>query len=95
MKLFSVLCLVIIVSISQVNFTFAENHNQQTAHNNLRVKNSQQAAQIVKARLGGKVLKVTKNKGNGQASYRVKLVKKDGHVVSVLVNAKTGKLSGQ
>jgi len=95
MKLFSVLCLVIIVSISQVNFTFAENHNQQTAHNNLRVKNSQQAAQIVKARLGGKVLKVSKNKVNGQASYRVKLVKKDGHVVSVLVNAKTGKLSGQ
>ena len=66
---------------------FADNHN------NYRIKNSQQAAQVVKARIGGKVLKVNKSKTKGQIYYRVKVVKKDGHVVSVLVNAKTGKVT--
>jgi len=62
--------------------------NQQ-AKQQLRVKSSKKAAQIAKARLGGKVLKVNKR----SSGYRVKLIKKDGHIVSVYVDAKTGKVS--
>lgn len=56
----------------------------------LRVKSSKQAAKIVKSRLGGKVLKVQKKK----TGYRVKLIKNNGHIVSVNVDAKTGRVSG-
>ncbi len=61
-------------------------------HNQLKVTSASQAAHLVKSRLGGKVLKVSKSKGN--TGYRVKLVKKNGHVVSVFVDAKTGKIKG-
>jgi len=56
----------------------------------LRVSNSQQAAQIAKNQLGGKVLKVQKQK----SSYRVKLIKADGHIVSLTIDAITGRISG-
>ena len=52
------------------------------------VKNSKQAAKVVTRRFGGKVLKVQKKK----LGYRVKLIKKNGHIVSVYVDAKTGKI---
>jgi len=94
MKLFSFLCFVIVVSFSQISFVFADNPKSKVSQSNLRIKNSQQAAQLVKGRFGGKVLKVNKSKTNGKPGYRVKLVKKDGHVVSVLVDAKTGRLIG-
>jgi len=94
MKPFSFLCFVIAISLSFPNFVFANKHKSQVSQNNLQVKNSQQAAQLVKARLGGKVLKVKKSNRNGQISYRVKLVKNNGHVLSVSVNAITGQLSG-
>ncbi len=54
------------------------------------VKSSHQAAQMVKGRFGGKVLKVSKLKG--KAGYRVKLLKDNGHVVQVSVDASTGKM---
>lgn len=57
---------------------------------NLKVKNREQAAQMAKNRFGGKVLKVQKQK----SGYRVKLFKADGHIVSVYVDAKTGRISG-
>ncbi len=63
--------------------------NQQ-AKGQLRVKSSKQAAQLVKGRFGGKVLKVKKQK----SGYRVKLIKANGHIVSVYVDAKTGRMSG-
>jgi uncharacterized membrane protein YkoI len=63
--------------------------NQQ-AKQQLRVKSNQQAAQMAKSRFGGKVLKVQKKK----SGYRVKLIKTDGHIVSVYVDAKTGRISG-
>lgn len=53
-----------------------------------KVRSSQQAAQMVKSRYGGKVLKVSKQ-GN---SYSVKLLKSNGHVVYVSVNAITGQI---
>lgn len=53
------------------------------------VKSNQQAGQLVKKKYGGKVLRVNKN--NNQSAYLVKLLQDNGHVISVIVNAKTGK----
>ncbi|MFB1000560.1 MAG: PepSY domain-containing protein, partial [Colwellia sp.] len=49
---------------------------------------SKQAAKVAKGRFGGKVLKVQKKK----SGYRVKLIKTNGQIVSVYVDAKTGKI---
>ena len=74
--------------------SFAVNTNtvkaNQQSKQQLRVRSSQQAAQIAKGRFGGKVLKVKKQ----QSGYRVKLIKSDGHIISVYVDAKTGRISG-
>jgi len=59
------------------------------------VGNAQQAAQLVKKKHGGKVLKVQRSKVNGNPGYKVKLLKKNGHVVSVKVDAKSGKVKGK
>ena len=56
----------------------------------LRVKNSRQAANIAKSRFGGKVLKVQKK----NSGYRVKLIKTDGHIVSIYIDARSGQVSG-
>lgn len=66
------------------------NSNKQS-NQQLRVKSNKQAAKIVKGRFGGKVLKVKKSK----SGYRVKLIKADGHIISVYVDAKTGKIQGK
>jgi len=70
--------------------------NNEHGRNNKNVGliSSQQAVSIVKRKYGGKVLKVKRTKINGQANYKVKVLKKNGHIVSVLVNAKTGRLQG-
>ncbi|MBL4942319.1 MAG: PepSY domain-containing protein [Colwellia sp.] len=60
------------------------------AKGQLLVKSGKQAAQMAKGRFGGKVLKVQKQK----SGYRVKLIKTNGHIVSVHVDAKTGRVSG-
>ena len=90
------------IFISSVTFSmstsahgsFAVNTNtvkaNQQSKQQLRVRSSQQAAQIAKGRFGGKVLKVKKQ----QSGYRVKLIKSDGHIISVYVDAKTGRISG-
>lgn len=54
-----------------------------------RVQNSSQAARIVKKRVGGKVLKV---KNNGRSGYKVKVIKDNGHIINVTVDAKSGKV---
>jgi len=78
--------------VAQGTFVSATNviKTNQQANSQLRVKSSRQAAQMVKGRFGGKVLKVQKQK----SGYRVKLIKADGHIVSVYVDAKTGRVSG-
>ena len=78
--------------VAQGRFVSTANAFQtnQQANSQLRVKSSRQAAQMVKGRFGGKVLKVQKQK----SGYRVKLIKADGHIVSVYVDAKTGRISG-
>lgn len=57
------------------------------------IANSQQAARLVKGRFGGKILKVQRTKVNGNPGYKVKLLKDNGHVISVKVDATTGKIS--
>ena len=47
---------------------------------------AKQAANIAQRSYGGKVLKIQRNGAN----YRVKLLKKNGHIIWVRVDAKTG-----
>jgi uncharacterized membrane protein YkoI len=63
----------------------------QQSKQQVRVKSSTQAAQLAQRRYGGKVLKVQAQK----SGYRVKLIKKDGHIISVFVDAKSGRISGR
>jgi uncharacterized membrane protein YkoI len=79
-------------AIAQGSLVSASNTIKSTKQSNqqLRVRSNKQAAKIVKGRFGGKVLKVKKSK----SGYRVKLIKADGHIISVDVNAKTGKIKG-
>jgi uncharacterized membrane protein YkoI len=69
--------------------TSAIKTNQQVKQQ-LRVNSSQEAAQMARSQFGGKVLKVQKHK----SGYRVKLIKADGHIVSIAIDAKTGRISG-
>jgi uncharacterized membrane protein YkoI len=68
--------------------------NQQNSQQKLRVKSSNQAAQLAQSRFGGKVLKVLKVQAK-KSGYRVKLIKKDGHIIAVFVDAKSGRISGR
>ena len=68
--------------------------NNTTNKTLLKVYSRQQAAQLVKRRFHGKVLKVNKQTVNGNSGYKVKLIKKNGHIVSVLVDAKSGQVIG-
>ncbi len=65
--------------------------SQQSSKQQVRVKSTAQAAQLAKRKFGGKVLKVQSK----SAGYRVKLIKKDGHIISVFVNANSGTVSGR
>ncbi|WP_257173179.1 PepSY domain-containing protein [Colwellia sp. M166] len=62
--------------------------------NNTKSLSPQQAARIVKNKFGGKVLKVSNSGAKNNPSYRVKLLKDNGHVISVNVDAKSGRISG-
>ena len=63
-------------------------NNQQTTQQ-LKVRSSRQAAQMAQSRFGGKVLKVQKQ----NSGYRVKLIKNNGNIVSVYVDAKSGRIN--
>lgn len=65
--------------------------NQQNRKQQVKIKNDKQAAQQAQRRFGGKVLKVQ----SLQSGYKVKLIKKDGHIISVYVDAKSGQISGR
>lgn len=51
---------------------------------------SSQAANIVKSRFGGKILKVQRQ----SSGYRVKVLKKDGRILNVYVDGATGRIKG-
>jgi len=91
------------LTLVALTFFFVPNHlvhadplspAKQQNKSSLKVRSSQQAAQLVKSRFGGKVLKVNKQNVNGHSGYKVKLLKKNGHVVSILVDAQSGRIVG-
>jgi uncharacterized membrane protein YkoI len=61
---------------------------------NAKSLSAQQAARIVKNKFGGKVLKVHNRGSKKSPSYRVKLLKDNGHVISVNVDGRSGQVSG-
>ena len=84
-----VLFLGLIPSYQTLAVVSSENQPRKQSSNRPTIS-SQQAASIVQSRYGGKVLKVQKN----QSSYRVKLIRQDGRIISVSVDAVTGKIRG-
>jgi uncharacterized membrane protein YkoI len=78
-------------AIAQGGFVSGASSSEHKKKSNaeLRIKSSKQAAKVAQSRFGGKVLKIEKKK----SGYRVKLIK-NGQIVSVYVDAKTGKLKG-
>lgn len=90
----SIIGFISLVLISSLQIAVADNLGlttmtyQSDEKSNKTVKNSHQAASLVKKQYGGKVLKVNKQKSN----YKVKILKPNGHVVSKQVNATTGKI---
>jgi len=76
--------------LSATNTIKSNQQAKQKAKPQMTVRSSKQAAQMAKGRFGGKVLRVQKQK----SGYRIKLIKTDGHIVSVYVDAKTGRISG-
>lgn len=83
--------------VSMVNFSPVEKSTREGNNNDviLKVTSSGQAAQMVRARFGGKVLKVQSAKVGSHAGYKVKLMKDDGNIVSISVDAVTGQLIGK
>ena len=59
-----------------------------------KLLSAQQAARIVKNKFGGKELKVSNSGSKNSPSYRVKLLKDNGHVISVNVDGQSGRVSG-
>ncbi|MFT5816219.1 MAG: putative membrane protein YkoI [Psychroserpens sp.] len=60
---------------------------------NAKSISAQQAARIVKNKFGGKVLKVNNSGSKKKPSYRVKLLKGNGYIISVNVDARSGRVS--
>jgi len=77
-----VILLTFLISVCALSTTVA------VAADSKKTISSQQAANAVKKRYGGTVLKVQKDK----STYKVKIVKPNGQVTSKKVNAKTGKI---
>lgn len=100
MKIFSLIFIGLILTFATNHSADAQSYTRSSVNqgvnnkSSVKVKSSQQAAQLVKNRLGGKILKVSKQNVNGQIGYKVKLLKKNGHVVSVLVDAYSGRIIG-
>ncbi|WP_440873826.1 PepSY domain-containing protein [Thalassotalea sp. PLHSN55] len=91
--------LVIIISVfitgSLSESAWADTRNKKppiAAKNKLKIKSPQQAAQLVKRRTGGKILKV---RPSGKNSYQVKVLKENGHIVSMSVDASSGRIKGR
>ena len=83
------LVLLVLLPLSVV--THAANEQSSSQNKKLKVNNSSQAAKLVKSRTGGKVLKV---QGNSHSGYKVKVMKKNGHIVSLKVDPKSGSIKG-
>lgn len=84
------LLLTLFISVITVSITLSSAVMAADKQSNKQITSSKQAAEVVKQRYGGTVLKVNKQKG--KAAYKVKIVKPNGQVVSKSVNANTGKI---
>ncbi|TWX73905.1 PepSY domain-containing protein [Colwellia sp. C1TZA3] len=62
--------------------------------NHAKSLSAQEAARIVQNKFGGKILKINNSGSKKNPSYRVKLLKDNGHVISVNVDAYSGRVSG-
>ncbi len=94
MKFIFLLIFILILTVSSTTFARDKHNlrNYQNPNQALVIKNAQQAARLVKNRRGGKILKVSRNKYNGRIAYRVKFIKKDGRIRSVMVDAHSGQI---
>lgn len=59
----------------------------------LRIQNSHQAGQLVQKQYGGKILKVSKRGKGSQVTFVVKILRDNGDVISVTVDAASGRIS--
>lgn len=59
----------------------------------LRIQNSHQAGQLVQRQYGGKILKVSKRGKGSQVTFVVKVLRDNGDVISVTVDAASGRVS--
>ncbi len=96
MKLFvsSLLCVFVLFTPVELYAKPAESsHNAPSSA--LKVKNTKQAAAIIKRLAKGKLLKIKKQNKNGLIVYRAKILKTDGRIVVKQLNAKSGRLIGK
>lgn len=75
-----------VLAIGAETLPFIKGNGSSSKQN--KVQNSSQAVRIVKQRVGGKVLKVK----SARSGYKVKVMKDNGHIVNVTVDAKSGKV---
>ncbi|NMP31216.1 PepSY domain-containing protein [Thalassotalea sp. M1531] len=92
MKNLALVCVVIsllsVASYSANTAPYAD--KKQNSQKHKKSISAGQAASMVKAKFGGKVLKV-QSSGNG---YRVKILKPDGRIISVFVDGVSGRIRG-
>lgn len=86
-NLLLLISLILFANIFFIESVAAKQNNKQTVA--LKVDSARQAAQLVKQRSGGKILKVTKL----PQGYMVKVLKNNGKVIKVFVNAQTGNMA--
>ena len=93
-RLFANLIVLLGLSLSSPILQAKQPHNnrQEPQQTQLVVRSGNQAAQMVKSRYGGKVLKVENAKVGGSPGYRVKLLTENGRIIYVSVNASNGQV---
>jgi uncharacterized membrane protein YkoI len=94
MKVFTAIFMILCCLYLSSTAANAKGYYQKSSKADVKIHNAKQAARLVKKRFGGKILKVKKQKTNGHRGYKVKLLKKNGHVVSLFIDALTGKILG-
>ena len=90
MKLKMLMLLIVLLFVAQANaFKKADQKHHWGSNSTISAK---QAAKVVKHQFNGKKLKVKKKQKKGQATYKVKLIKDNGHIISVHVDARSGQI---
>lgn len=70
-------------------------HASEQKKSALKVKNTKQAAAIIKRLTKGKLLKIKKQNKQGNTVYRAKVLKADGRIVIKQLDARSGRLLGK